>query len=142
MPPAALLWWVLVYHLYASPTYPVDTNDAQNLHTAYLKETETTVKEGYYYAVTSADRYGNESAPLALNHASELDIPILNQRNRLMLPSSEDAQEVLICNAIGENISKVKYHPEISLELLPEGFYLVYVLDKDGEKTLVGTILK
>ena len=100
------------------------------------------MKEGYYYAVTSADRYGNESAPLALNHAPELDIPILNQGNKLMLPSSEDAQEVLICNAIGETISKVKYHPEVSLELLPEGFYLVYALDKDGGKTLVGTILK
>ena len=132
----------VVYHLYASPTYPVDTNDAQNLHTTYLKETETTVKEGYYYAVTSADRYGNESAPLALNHAPELDIPILNQGNKLTLPPSDDAQEVLICNAIGETISKVKYHPEVSLELLPEGFYLVYALDKDGEKTLVGTILK
>ena len=132
----------VVYHLYASPTYPVDTNDAQHLHTTYLKRTETTVKEGYYYAVTSADRYGNESAPLVLNHAPELDIPILNQGDKLTLPSSEDAQEVLICNAIGETISKVKYHPEVSLELLPEGFYLVYALDKDGEKTLVGTILK
>ena len=132
----------VVYHLYASPTYPVDTNDAQHLHTTYLKRTETTVKEGYYYAVTSADRYGNESAPLALNHAPELDIPILNQGNRLILPPSKDAQEVLICNAIGETISKVKYHPEVSLELLPEGFYLVYALDKDGGKTLVGTILK
>ena len=132
----------VVYHLYASPTYPVDTNDAQHLHTTYLKRTETTVKEGYYYAVTSADRYGNESAPLVLNHAPELDIPILNQGDKLMLPPSKDAQEVLICNAIGETISKVKYHPEVSLELLPEGFYLVYALDKDGGKTLVGTILK
>ena len=68
--------------------------------------------------------------------------PILNQGNELVLASSEDAQEVLICNAIGEIVSKVKYHPEISLELLPEGFYLVYALDKDGGKTLVGTILK
>ena len=132
----------VVYHLYASSTYPVDTNDAQNLHTTYLKGTETTVKEGYYYAVTSADRYGNESAPLALNHAPELDIPILNQGNKLTLPPSEDAQEVLICNAIGETISKVKYHPEVSLELLPERFYLVYALDKNGKKTLLGTILK
>ena len=132
----------VVYHLYASPTYPVDTNDAQHLHTTYLKRTETTVKEGYYYAVTSADRYGNESAPLVLNHAPELDIPILNQGDKLMLPPSKDAQEVLICNAIGETISKVKYHLEVSLELLPEGFYLVYALDKDGGKTLVGTILK
>lgn len=132
----------VVYHLYASSTYPVDTNDAQNLHTTYLKGTETTVKEGYYYAVTSADRYGNESAPLALNHAPELEIPILNQGNKLTLPPSEDAQEVLICNAIGETISKVKYHPEVSLELLPERFYLVYALDKNGKKTLLGTILK
>jgi hypothetical protein len=132
----------VVYHLYASPTYPVDTNDAQNLHTTYLKETEVTVKEGYYYAVTSADRYGNESAPLALNHAPELDIPILNQGDRLILPKHSDIQEILICNSFGETISKVKYHPEISLELLPEGFYLVYALEKEDRKTLIGTILK
>ena len=132
----------VVYHLYASSTYPVDTNDAQNLHTTYLKGTETTVKEGYYYAVTSADRYGNESAPLALNEPSDTCIPILNKGNKLTLPPSEDAQEVLICNAIGETISKVKYHPEVSLELLPERFYLVYALDKNGKKTLLGTILK
>jgi hypothetical protein len=132
----------VVYHLYASPTYPVDTNNAQNLYTTYLKGTEATVKEGYYYAVTSADRYGNESVPLALNHAPELDIPVLNQGNKLTLPSLEDAQEVLICNAIGEIVSKVKYHPEVSLELLPEGFYLVYALDKNSKKTLLGTILK
>ena len=132
----------VVYHLYASSTYPVDTNDAQNLHTTYLKGTETSVKEGYYYAVTSADRYGNESAPLALNEPSDTCIPILNKGNKLTLPPSEDAQEVLICNAIGETISKVKYHPEVSLELLPERFYLVYALDKNGKKTLLGTILK
>jgi hypothetical protein len=27
------------------------------------------------------------------------------------------------------------------LELLPKGFYLVYALNKDGKKTLIGTIL-
>ena len=132
----------VVYHLYASATYPVGTENAHNLFATHLKDTTITGKEGYYYAVTSADRYGNESAPLALNHAPKSDNPILNQGNKLMLPSSEDAQEVLICNSIGETISKVKYHPEVSLELLPEGFYLVYALDKDGKKTLLGMILK
>jgi hypothetical protein len=111
------------------------------LHTTYLKGTEATVKEGYYYAVTSADRYGNESAPLALNHAPELDIPILNQGDRLILPERSDIQEILICNSMGEDISRVRYHHEISLELLPKGFYLVYALNKDGKKTLIGTIL-
>ena len=132
----------VVYHLYASATYPVDTENAHNLFATHLKDTTITGKEGYYYAVTSADRYGNESSPLALNHAPKSDNPILNQGNKLMLPSSEDAQEVLICNSIGETISKVKYHPEVSLELLPEGFYLVYALDKDGKKTLLGMILR
>ena len=132
----------VVYHLYASSTYPVNTDDANHLYATYLKETEAIVKDNRYYAVTSADRYGNESAPLALNEAPPMDIPILNQRNKLMLPDLRDTEEILICNAIGETISRVKPHPEISLELLPEGFYLVYAIDKEEGKTLIGTILK
>ena len=135
------------YNIYGSNTYPVDTTDPANLIVTYSTDTIYTEHNPSlalrrHYAITAIDRYGNESAPLALNHAPELDIPILNQGNKLMLPSSDNAQEVLICNAIGEIVSKVKYHPEVSLELLPEGFYLVYALDKDGGKTLVGTILK
>ena len=132
----------VVYHLYASSTYPVDTDDANHLYATYLKDTEAIVKDNRYYAVTSADRYGNESAPLALNEAPLMDIPILNQGNKLMLPNLKDTKEILICNAIGETISRVKPHPEISLELLPEGFYLVYAIDKEEAKTLIGTILK
>ena len=59
-----------------------------------------------------------------------------------MFTDLRDTEEILICNAIGETISRVKPHPEISLELLPEGFYLVYALDKEEGKTLIGTILK
>ena len=132
----------VVYHLYASSTYPVDTDDANHLYATYLKDTEAIVKDNRYYAVTSADRYGNESTPLALNEAPPMDTPILNQGNKLMLTDLKDAKEILICNAIGETISRVKPHPEISLELLPEGFYLVYAIDKEEAKTLIGTILK
>ena len=132
----------VVYHLYASNTYPVDTDDANHLYATYLKETEVIVKDNYYYAVTSADRYGNESTPLALNEAPESRLPILNRGNKLMLTNSRDTEEILICNAIGETISRVKPHPEISLELLPEGFYLVYAIDKEETKTFIGTILK
>ena len=135
----------VVYHLYASSTYPVDTENTNHLFATSLRDTTLTVKasEGKrYYAVTASDRYGNESAPLALNTAPPMDIPLLNQGNKLVLPTLADVQEVLICNAVGETVSQVKYHPEISLELLPEGFYLVYALKKDGEKKLIGTILK
>ena len=133
----------VVYHLYASSVYPVDTDNAQNLFATYLKTNEiVSPNEKRYYAVTSADRYGNESAPLALNHAPQMSTPILNKGSVMTLPELADIQEILICNAIGETISKVKYHREISLELLPEGFYLVYALDKEKAKILVGTILK
>ena len=135
----------VVYHLYASSMYPVDTDNAQNLLITHLKENEIRLDSKHgelFFAVTSADRYGNESAPLALNEASEIDIPILNQGDKMTLPELANIQNILICNHLGETISKVMYHREISLELLPEGFYLVYAQDKDEDKTLVGTILK
>ena len=135
----------VVYHLYASPTYPVDTNDAQNLFITYLKENEITadsIHRSLFFAVTAADRYGNESAPLALNEDQPIDLPILNLGNKLMLPESEGALEILICNSIGETALTTKYHQEISLEPLPNGIYMVYTLEKGEKKTLIGIILK
>ena len=133
----------VVYHLYASNTYPVDTNNAKNLMVTSIKENTITFPSSKkYFAITSADRYGNESAPLAINHPYKTENPILNQGNKLMLPDCEDAQEVLICNSIGETILRTKFQREISLELLPKGFYLVYTLNKEGRKVLTGTILK
>ena len=133
----------VVYHLYASSNYPVDTNNANNLLATYFKGNQITLPDGEgYFAVTAADRYGNESAPLALNTAPEVESPTLNQGNKLVLPQLEDVPEILICNALEETISKVSYQPEISLKLLPEGFYLVYTLDEEGEKKFLGTILK
>ena len=72
----------VVYHLYTSDTYPVDTDNANHLFATSLRDTTLSIKasEGRrYYAVTSSDRYGNESASLALNTAPPMDIPLLNQ---------------------------------------------------------------
>ena len=135
----------VVYHLYASNVYPVDTDNAQNLFITHLKENEIRLDSKHaelFFAVTSADRYGNESAPLALNEAPDIDIPILNQGDKMTLPELTNIQNILICNHLGETISKVLYHREISLELLPEGFYLVYAQYKDEDKRLIGTIIK
>ena len=132
----------VVYHLYASNAYPVDTDDANNLIKTSLKECEVTLPDGWkYFAVTASDRYGNESAPLALNHVSGIDIPILNQGNKLVLPESEDVQEVVICSSIGETILQAKYPKELSLTKLAKGFYLVYTVNKEGKRELAGTII-
>ena len=133
----------VVYHLYASSTYPVNTDRAQNLLVTHLKDNEVILPAcKKYYAVTAADRYGNESAPITLNHGPQMDYPVLNQGNKLILPELSDVQEIIICNSIGETVSAIKYHREYSLDLLPCGFYWVYAVDKEEGKKPIGTILK
>ncbi len=61
------------YVLYRSSTYPVDTEDANNIYKVGLTEPQFAISlpllEGWlpYYAVTAIDRYGHESAPLEIN---------------------------------------------------------------------------
>ena len=133
------------YHLYGSSVYPVDTDDARNLLETYIKDNEITSngwKGKRYFAITSTDRYGNESQALALNTPSATDIPILNRENILTIPSLEGVQEILICNAMGETLLQMKVHQEISLDSLPEGLYWVYALNKEGTRKLLGSIMK
>ena len=54
----------LVYQVYASPTYPVDIDNAANLIATRLRSESLSVPHGgrsLNYAVTATDRYGNES---------------------------------------------------------------------------------
>ena len=64
----------LLYNIYASDTYPVDTRDARNLLIARQRARSLQVPHQgrtLYYAVTAVDRYGNESAPL--DHGKDID---------------------------------------------------------------------
>jgi uncharacterized lipoprotein YddW (UPF0748 family) len=55
------------YNLYRSENFPVDTNNPQNLVAARIPDThyeiplDNRIESGYYYVVTSYDRYHNES---------------------------------------------------------------------------------
>jgi hypothetical protein len=56
----------LLYNIYASDTWPVDTEDPRNLIACRHQYQQLTVPhQGHalYYAVTATDRYGNESRP-------------------------------------------------------------------------------
>jgi len=58
----------LVYHVYASDAYPVDTRDAACLIATRVKTQTLSVPHGgrtLNYAVTAVDRFGNESQPIA-----------------------------------------------------------------------------
>ncbi len=57
----------LVYTVYASTTFPVDTDNASNIIAVGWQDTSMTVKRRednapLYFAVTAVDRYGQESA--------------------------------------------------------------------------------
>lgn len=138
----------VVYHLYGSDTYPVATDDPRNLLQTHLVSTEYEYapaapwQQRRYFAVTAADRFGNESAPLAINAASDMDMPLLNKGNMLHLPEVEGRQTVSIYTATGEQVWHTNYERQISIQQLPEGFYTVYITDDKGKTTFAGIIMK
>ena len=134
----------VAYHLYSSNVYPVNTGDANNLLFSYLKDNKIVLKdeqEKQYFAVTAADRYGNESDALPLNNMPQIDIPILNLNDRLILPELSNVQEIVIQNSFGETIFRTPYNREIAIEQLPDGLLWVYVRNNETF-TLIGSILK
>lgn len=138
----------VVYHLYGSDTYPVDVNNPKYLLETHLVSTEYEYAPGVpwqqkrYFAVTAADRFGNESALLELNKASETDMPLLNKGDRLYLPVAKDAQSIVIRNATGEEVWRTGYMQQLAIGQLPSGFYTVHIINKGGQSVFAGTIIK
>lgn len=138
----------VVYHLYGSDTYPVDITDAKKLLETHLTHTEyeycpiSPWHRKRYFAVTAADRFGNESLPLALNTSSDMDIPLLNDGDILNLPEVKEAKMVKILTATGEETGYMNYARQISIASLPAGFYTVYIVNNTGTQIFVGTIMK
>lgn len=82
----------LRYNVYASTDWPVDITRAENLVATLLPEQRFTFSHLYttlaqlHLAVTSIDRYGNESAPVQLSTSPRLPArsPILDRRGRVI----------------------------------------------------------
>lgn len=138
----------VVYRLYASDTYPVDINDPKNLLEAHLAATEYEYvpilpwRQKRYFAITAADRFGNESAPQEMNVASDMDIPLLNKGDMLYLPEQKDAQAISIQDVTGTEIRRTDYARQLSIRQLPVGFYTIYIITGKGKPILAGTIIK
>ena len=81
----------LLYNVYASDTYPVDTRDGRNLIATRLQGQALAVPHNgrtLHYAVTATDRYGNESAPTltrntSSGHRKPIDFRQLMMGNKL-----------------------------------------------------------
>ena len=141
----------LTYNIYASTSYPVNCQDAKNIIATYRRGTHITVPNGWFYAVTAVDRYGNESEPRQMfsDNNTKTDEPIepanpstcpmlicsktlrLNQLNHIF--SINPKTSLIGIESLKGNIIRT-YIPtkDIDLTDIPNGMYIVRSIQKKG----------
>lgn len=132
----------LMYNVYASKIYPVDINDVRNLLVQRLRNNRLIIKQDnvLFYAVTSIDRYGNESYATQ-QEGFEENISykksfIKNDGRQMLLPEKDntlDADYILIKNLAGIMITTLPYKGKYAdISNIKDGQYTVYSLNKKG----------
>jgi uncharacterized lipoprotein YddW (UPF0748 family) len=127
------------YNIYSSRTWPVDTDNPENLIAIRRQDNSITLPtEGRYFAVTGMDRYGNESRAQQSHNipkAKPIDVPLLKCDGKwLTLPPKDhalDAKLVTVETLQGSIIGIYNYQGKaINISHLPEGFYVLKSLGK------------
>lgn len=143
-------------NVYASYSYPVDTQDARNLIATRLTKSILTMTQqkntrNLYYAVTAMDAYGNESAPIQSymsgikdNEPKRGAARILRcDGNTLHLPNINNIMEwhvVTIKTLEGQTYRRYLYKNNvIGVSDLPNGNYRLVGEDKQGMTHQLGT---
>ena len=135
----------IMYNVYSSREYPVNTDDARNLTVVRLRKSSLIIPHDptRYYAVTAIDRYGNESTPLQERHTNP-DTPETRITDRLLkcdgktlsLPekgSVLDAAFVTIETLQGHIVATRPYNGTVAdVSSLPEGMYVLRSLGRKG----------
>ena len=145
----------LTYNIYCSRTFPVNTNKAENLLICKQLDTKLflplLIFKTFlpYYAITTMDRYGNESEPVAINlPPTTIDstitigsIVLNNDHKILSLPNCK-AEFLLITDAT-ENIIEIKpFTKQINISDLPIGLYSLRTLSSKGKSIYLGKFFK
>lgn len=139
----------ILYNVYASRKCPVDVNDAKNLIVTRQTSTELHFSkslEGWYFAVTAMDRYGNESAPkqsLELPSPKTVNTQLLTcDGYNVSLPdkgSVLDADMVAIETLQGKLITMLPYRGKTAnVSHVKEGFYVMRSVNKKGKTHRLG----
>ena len=135
----------IMYNVYSSREYPVNTDDARNLTVVRLRKSSLIIPHDLtrHYAVTATDRYGNESTPLQERHTNP-DTPETRITDRLLkcdgktlsLPekgSVLDAAFVTIETLQGHIVATRLYNGTVAdVSSLPEGMYVLRSLGRKG----------
>lgn len=143
----------LLYNVYSSRTYPVDITDARNLVAMRLQR-NSIVTDGdrhRYYAVTTLDRYGNESEALQERVATgesewrraETFLDCDGKELRLpKKPSTLDAKLLVVETLQGGLIATLPYRQgTVSVTSLPDGMYVLRSLNRKGVTHRLGTFI-
>lgn len=135
----------IMYNVYSSREYPVNTDDARNLTVVRLRKSSLIIPHDptRHYAVTAIDRYGNESTPLQERHTKP-EMPETRITDRLLkcdgktlsLPekgSVLDAAFVTIETLQGHIVATRLYNGTVAdVSSLPEGMYVLRSLGRKG----------
>lgn len=141
----------IMYNVYCSREYPVNTDEACNLMMARLQKTSIIIPRdpSRYYAVTALDRYGNESKPLQEKHvqntapATKLPDGLLKCDGKtLRLPEKSnvlDASFITIETLQGHIVATRPYKGSTTdVSRLPEGMYVLRSLGRKGVSHRLG----
>lgn len=140
------------YNVYASLTYPVDTERACNLIATGLNECFFAIDmtycslNGIYFAVTAIDRFGNESPASQLpdatgQRAAAAEKFLPHENGRLTIPKT-DSPFIAIVNLYGQIISTAPSGTQIRTAHLGKGLYQVRTLEKKGRSRSIGYFIK
>ena len=144
----------ILYNVYASRTFPVDINDAQNLVATRLIAPQLSFShttQGRFFAVTAMDRYGNESLPLQ-SHGQKQEIVI--PQNVKMLPcdgkrvempqrdSALDADIISIEDLKGRIVATRPYRGKTTdISQLADGMYVMRSVNRKGVSHRLGLFI-
>lgn len=136
------------YNLYGSDTYPVDASCAANLLEARIEDTNVDLYtlglhgERLYFALTAADRYGNESAPVQFT-GEDSSVFIAHDGKFVYLPPNYKAAYITLTDICGSFIASYPYNVySFPIDKLEKGFYRVFVTDCEGVVKHWGDLLK
>lgn len=137
------------YNVYGSTHYPVDISDVSNLLAVNFRDTVICIPidnkcEYMNYAVTTIDRFGNESFPIytsPISSRQDLYRFIDNNGYELTLPPkrpSLDADCIVIENIQGGIMYSGPYVDSVNISVLPKGCYVIKSLNHKGITHRIG----
>ena len=143
----------ILYNVYASTSYPVDVTDARNLIAMRYAKNRIVVSlrnAQMYFAVTSIDRYGNESQPLQTGKAaggvkSELKM-LAYSDGKVSLPKSADATwgRVWVVETLqGQHVATLSSMADkLDVRSINDGVYVLRALNSKGVGHRLGVFTK